>query len=43
MAKSKQFMNALQKCYLAKKLHMIAIDEGNSTDLFKQQNTNNST
>lgn len=27
LAKSKRFMNALQKCYLAKKLHMIAVDE----------------
>lgn len=27
LAKSKRFMNALQKCYLAKKLHLIAIDE----------------
>lgn len=29
LAKSKRFMNALQKCYLAKRLHMIAVDEGN--------------
>lgn len=28
LAKSKRFMNALQKCYLANKLHLIAIDEG---------------
>lgn len=27
LAKSKRFMNALQKCYLAQKLNMIAIDE----------------
>lgn len=27
LAKSKRFMTALQKCYAAKKLHMIAIDE----------------
>lgn len=27
LAKSKRFMNALQKCYLAQKLHLIAIDE----------------
>lgn len=28
MAKSKRFMNALQKCYLAKRLHLVAVDEG---------------
>lgn len=28
LAKSKRFMNALQKCYTAKRLHLIAIDEG---------------
>lgn len=28
LAKSKRFMNALQKCYLAKRLHLIAVDEG---------------
>lgn len=29
LAKSKRFMNALQKCYLAKALDLIAVDEGN--------------
>lgn len=30
LAKSKRFMTSLQKCYLAKRLSLIAIDEGMS-------------
>lgn len=28
LAKSKRFMNALQKCYMNKQLNLIAVDEG---------------